>query len=217
VLIADTTGPFWFPSLRRADTENVMCVHAASLGLNNQGDVLVLRDAGGMTLDSVEYAPASHSPDIPDVRGRSLERINPLLDGNDRKNWGTSVDLSGGTPGARNSNSVQVTTHSVQLSAAPNPFSPDGDGNDDVTVVSYALPVRSAMIRIRIFDVCGRVVRELANVIPAVAEGRVVWDGRDDRGQRGRIGIYVVALEAIDGSGGVLYAAKCTVVLATRL
>jgi hypothetical protein len=192
-------------------------MNAPGLGLNNDGDILILRSAGDVVLDSLEYAPSFHSPDIPDTRGRSLELINPALGGAARTNWGTCVDPSGGTPGVRNSIAVEVLPPAVALQAAPNPFSPDGDGMDDVSVLTYSLPVRSSLIRVRLFDVRGRSLRELANIIPAGAEGRLVWDGRDDRGVRARIGVYIAMLEAIDGAGGVTFAAKCVVILAGRL
>jgi len=217
VIVADSTGPAWFPSLRRGDAATVLCMNATGLGLNNDGDVLVLQSAGGVVLDSLEFAPSFHTPDIPDTRGRSLELINPALSGGVRTNWGTCVDPSGGTPGVGNSIAVELLPPVAALQVAPNPFSPDGDGVDDVAVLSYSLPVRSSLIRVRLFDVRGRSHRELANIVPAGAEGRLVWDGRDDRGVRVRIGAYVAVLEAIDGAGGVTFAAKCVVILAGRL
>jgi len=73
------------------------------------------------------------------------------------------------------------------------------------------------MVRLRIYDVRGRLTKDLANNVPVGTQGCFVWDGRDDGGHRARIGIYVVMLEAMDNAGGVMFAAKCTVVLATHL
>ncbi len=216
-LMADSSGMTWFPSLRAADPGLVVNVHASGLGLNNEGDALVLRSAGGVVLDSVAYAPAFHTPDITDTKGRSLELISPALDGSVGKNWGTCVDPSGGTPAARNSITVAVFPSNATLLASPNPFSPDGDGVDDVAVLSYSLPVRSSLIRVRVYDVRGRSLRELANIVPSGTEGHLVWDGRDDQGRRARVGVYIAILEAIDGAGGASFAAKCVVILAARL
>jgi hypothetical protein len=47
-------------------------------------------------------------------------------------------------------------------------------------------------VRVRVFDVLGRLVRDLG-VLPAV--GEVHWDGRDDGGHAAPSGIYVVVLE----------------------
>ena len=63
----------------------------------------------------------------------------------------------------------------------------------------------------------GRLVRNLINNQVSGAEGTIIFNGYDDGGQRLRIGIYIVYLEAVDGSGGTVDAAKATVVIATKL
>jgi flagellar hook assembly protein FlgD len=103
------------------------------------------------------------------------------------------------------------------LNCSPNPFSPDGDGHEDFTIISYELPTSAALVRIRIFDARGRLIRTLANGEPSGAHGQVVWDGLTDRREKARIGIYIVLLEALDASGGSMQATKCTVVVAARL
>jgi hypothetical protein len=216
-VVADSSGRNWFPSLGRSDSGSIALMNTSSLGLNNEGDAIVLSSAEGVVLDSICFAESFHTPDIPDTRGRSLELVNPSLEGASGSNWGTCVDPSGGTPAARNSIAVEVLPSGALLSAAPNPFSPDGDGDNDVSVLSYMLPVRSSLIRVRVFDIRGRVFRELANIVPAGATGSVVWDGRDDQGRRGRIGVYIALIEGIDAVGEVAVAAKCAVVLAGRL
>lgn len=216
-LVADSSGMTWFPSLRTADPGLVVSMNAPGLGLNNEGDALVLRSAGGIVMDSIVYEPSFHTPDLIDAKGRSLELISPTLSGVSRTSWGTCVDPSGGTPAARNSITVAVFPPGAALFASPNPFSPDGDGVDDVSVLSYSLPVRSSLIRVRVYDVRGRSLRELANIIPSGTEGHLVWDGRDDQGRRLRVGVYIAILEAIDGAGGTTCTAKCAVILAARL
>jgi flagellar hook assembly protein FlgD len=105
----------------------------------------------------------------------------------------------------------------LKLTFTPNPFSPDADGFEDFTVIQYDLPYRVARIRIRIFDVLGRLVRTLANNEPSGARGEIVWDGRDDEGQRVRIGRYIVLLEAVDESGNLVDASKAVVVVAGKM
>jgi hypothetical protein len=217
VLVGDSSGPSWFPSLRSGFSGVMVDVKSSGLGLNNDEDAVVLTSADGRLLDSVAYTSSLHTPDIEDTKGRSLELINPVLDGNNRTSWGTCVDPSGGTPGFRNSLSVNVLPSAAAINPAPNPFSPDGDGVDDVTVMSYSLPARSSLVRVRVFDVRGRLQRQLTNIAPSGCAGEIVWDGRTDQGQRARVGAYIVMLEAIDGAGGVWFTARCVVVLAARL
>ena len=180
--------------------------------LNNTFDTVHLFDPAFTVVDCVAYAASWGGG-----RGISLERINPNLGANDTDNWGSCVLPVGGTPGAKNSIYTSVTPSRVTLDASPNPFSPDGDGRDDVTIISYALSVPPATVTIIIYDVRGRLIRRLRRGEPSGPTGYVIWDGLDDRGQSLRIGVYIVFLEATSGDRGVVDRAKTTVVLARRL
>jgi hypothetical protein len=217
VLASDSTIFSWFPLLQKNRDRCQWYGQSSGLGLHNDGDAVVVLGPEGTRIDSVEYSSSWHSKDIPETAGRSLEKIHPALDSRDPRNWGSSVSPYGGTPGFWNSIAVQSLPPAAQLSCAPNPFSPDGDGRDDVVVIRHRMPIRSGLVRVRLFDVRGRKIRELLNSVPAGAYGDVVWDGRDDEGRLARIGIYVVFLEGIDGQRGVVVSARTTVVLARRL
>ncbi len=217
VLASDSSIFSRFPAFHGNRESGHIIGQSSGLGFNNDGDAVVLLAPYGTPIDSVEYSSSWHTKDIGETAGRSLEKIHPALDGRDFRNWGTSVSPYGGTPGFVNSIAVQHLPPVAHLSCAPNPFSPDGDGRDDVVIIRHQLPLRSGLVRIRLFDVRGRKIRELLNSVPAGAYGDVVWDGRDDAGRPARIGIYVVFLEGIDGQGGIVVSAKTTVVLARRL
>jgi len=217
VLASDSSIFSWFPAMQANRERCRITGQSSGLGLNNDGDAVVVLAPDGTRIDSVEYSSTWHSKDIPETAGRSLEKIHPALDSRDFRNWGSSVNPYGGTPGFWNSIAVQRLPTAAQLSCAPNPFSPDGDGRDDVVIIRHQMPIRSGLVRIRLFDVRGRKIRELLNSVPAGAYGDVVWDGRDDEGRLARIGIYLVFLEGIDGQGGIVVSARTTVVLARRL
>ncbi len=72
--------------------------------LNNTGDALVLSDADGNTIHSVQYDIAWYADDVKDDGGWALELIypnRPCLTNQD--NWTASTAPAGGTPGAVNS------------------------------------------------------------------------------------------------------------------
>jgi hypothetical protein len=192
-------------------------VGRSGLGLNNDADTLLLCGADSVLIDSVVYHASWHSATVPDPSGRSLERYHPLLAGSEPGNWGTCVDPSGATPGRSNSILLRAPVSGAALACTPDPFSPDADGHDDATLVRYHLPMRSALVRIRIFDIRGRCIRELVNAAPAGMTGDVVWDGMGEGRVPLRMGIYILYLEAIDEAGGRMHTAKCAVVLARRL
>ena len=120
-------------------------------------------------------------------------------------------------PGKQNSVFTNFIPANASLSCSPNPFSPDGDGFQDVTIIQYSGPASLATIRIRIYDSMGRLVRTLADAEPAGAHGSVVWNGLNDRGERVRIGIYIILLETIISNGMTVQTVKGTVVVATKL
>lgn len=219
LIAADSTVVSRYSNLPAAG----QCVHIIILnrpsgfGFNNDGDAVVIRDPLGTTIDSVWYLPSWHHPDIVDPKGRSLERINPDLASNDRRNWSTSSSHDGGSPGRRNGIFTSLVPTAASLSVHPNPFSPDGDGCEDFCVVRYNLPSATPLIRISIFDARGRLIRYLANTELSGAQGEIVWDGLDESRQRVRIGPYIIYLEGIDVGGGTVSTAKSVVVVATRL
>lgn len=217
LLASDTSVFRLWPHLRTIDPRLIPTLNQSDLSLNNDGDDVIIRDLLGSVIDSVSYQPGWHNSDVADKTGRSLEKINPLLNANDLRSWSTSAAPTGGTPGLANSifaNSLPVQS---RLSFSPNPFSPDDDGMDDFTLVQYELPLRTSLINIKIYDVKGRLIRLLSNNEPSGARGTIPWDGRDNQNRKARIGMYIVLLEAIDDRGVHVETAKGIVVLAGKL
>lgn len=170
-----------------------------------------------MQIDSVSYSPRWHRPDVTDTKGRSLEKINPDLDANSANSWTTSVPLTGGTPGKPNSTITVGTSNVSSLSFSPNPFSPDGDGFEDFCLVQYHLPFTTALIHVKVFDIKGRLIRNLANSQISASNGELIWDGLDENRQRVRIGPYIVLIQAADPNGNGSTMMKGVVVVAARM
>lgn len=218
LLASDSSVFTIFPYLKEPQFNNfIKIAQSSDLSLSNNEDIVVLFDLFGNSIDSVAYNFSWHYKDIEDSKGRSLERINPLLNSNDGRNWSTSTNSLGGTPLLRNSVFTKVLTSKSKLEFAPNPFSPDFDGHEDFTVISYQLPVEISKIRIRIYDAVGRLVRTLVDNEPSSSEGMVTFDGLDDEKRPLRIGIYIVVLEAFNTQQGVVETIKKPVVIAKKL
>lgn len=71
--------------------------------LNDAGDDLVLRDAGGNVISVVFYRDHWYGDVIKDDGGWSLEQIDPNNPCGGKNNWKASSDSKGGTPGKTNS------------------------------------------------------------------------------------------------------------------
>ncbi len=82
-----------------------------------------------------------------------------------------------------------VPKRTVLFQNAPNPFNP-------ATTIRFDL-ARDGHVRLRIYDVAGRLVRTLVDEKRAAAFGHTaVWNGMDDAGQRASSGVYFYRLEA---------------------
>ncbi|MCH8558189.1 MAG: lamin tail domain-containing protein [Balneolia bacterium] len=191
----------------------------STLSLNVSEDSVFLAGSDGTTIDSVFYSSTWHNPNLVDTRGIAVERIDPFGPGNTGENWGSSVVSRGGTPGGQNSlfQTPDMRPESEGIVLEPNPFSPDGDGRDDNLFINYTFDQPDYLLRVRIFDRYGRLVRTLADGRAAGLEGTLTWDGRRDNGMENRIGIYIVLVEAYNSSSGSNRTFRETVVLARQL
>lgn len=189
-----------------------------TLSLPNTGRQIYLADSTLRTIDMVDYSLDWHNPNLVDTKGIALERINPDFDTNDGTNWGSNATPLGGSPGSENSiyQGSEQSLSGNDISFSPNPFSPDDDGFEDNLVISYSFDEPDYLIKVRIFDRYGRLVRKLAEAKPAGFEGSLIWDGRTDDGLKNRVGIYIILLEAYNSTYGKNLTFKETAVIARK-
>ncbi|MCI0692708.1 lamin tail domain-containing protein [candidate division KSB1 bacterium] len=198
--------------IARADSRARLIVPKTWLTLNNDRDRLVLADFHGRVQDSLSYLQNWGGQ-----TGVSLERINPHLAGADSSNWSGCVDPNGSTPGWPNSIFTEFVPSQATVTVSPQPFSPDSDGHDDAAIIQIQVPATTATAHLKIYDVRGRLVHQLLNNSPIGATHQVVWNGRDAANQPVPMGLYIVYLQAIHATGGILVEARTTLVLARKL
>ena len=143
--------------------------------------------------------------------------INPNINGNDKNNWSTSVNPVGATPGKQNSIFTEKLQTRANISISPNPFSPDNDGFEDFTIISYNLTQAIAQVKVKIYNSKGRLVRTLDNNLASGSSGSIIFNGLDDERNPLRMGIYIVYLEALNQNDGVTEALKAALVVARKL
>lgn len=216
VLAADSTLYNRFGYLQSTTDSSRRVLLNSNLALVNTGAVIKVTDVLNNIIDSLIYSQNWHNNNIPDTKGYSLERINVSLPSTLSTNWSSSADPLGGTPGKKNS-IYTSNNNETSLSISPNPFSPDGDGWEDFTIIKYKLKANTAQVRVKIFDVKGRIIKTLLNNQISGSESQIIFDGKDDIGEKLRVGIYVAFLEAIDDNGGTIEQIKATFVVAAKL
>lgn len=83
----------------------------------------------------------------------------------------------------------------IILSSQPNPFA-------SATILTFRLPEPSR-IEVTVFDILGRVIRELPPAGETLLNGSVEWNGNNNDGRRVPTGVYFARLTATGASGVV--------------
>lgn len=201
------------------DGTHVLRADRTTLSLPDREYEINFADSSRNVIDQVRYHPNWHNQNLADVRGRSLERIRPAGQSSDGRNWSTTTHNDGGTPLRQNTlfSDPAETPDDEGITLEPDPFSPNADGRDETLNISWQLEETDYMMRIRIYDRHGRLVRTLAEGEQAGVEGTITWDGMKDDGTENRVGFYVVLFEAYNSVNGSDRTFKETVVLARNM
>lgn len=196
--------------------DQVSILNKADMGLPNSGESIILKDIFGNVVDSLFYSDKWHNRNIKENKNLSLERISPIISSYDPTNWSTCVNGIGATPGLKNSVYTPYHTAESKISISPNPFSPDNDGFEDFTIITYNLKSPVNQLRIKIFDDRGRKVRTLTNNLASGASGSIIFDGLDDEGNPLKIGMYIIFVETVGQNSNVIENYKKVVVVARK-
>lgn len=177
---------------------------------DNEGIVAIV-DNGFQIIDRLHYTDDWHYPLLKDKNGVSLERVSYEAPTQDADNWHSAAeDVHFGTPGYQNSDFGALAQHGT-LNLEYGVFSPDGDGYHDLLLAAYDTPSDGYTGVFRIFDVQGRLVKDLDENKTLSREGVITWDGTDDSGNAAKTGIYILYAEFFDLSGNTeKYKLKCT-------
>ena len=183
---------------------------------NDSGTVYLLKPDSALA-EFFSYDEDMHFPLLSTVDGVSLERLDIARDVNDMGNWHSAAETVGfGTPGLENSQYYPTSGAMGEVSSDPEIFSPDQDGFNDVLNINFSFTEPGLVGTIRIYDSNGRDVRELATNELLGLTGTFTWDGTTDKGEKARIGAYVILFEAFNTSGDVSRH-KFTTILGGRL
>lgn len=168
---------------------------------NDEGTVVLINPEGEVA-DRFDYSSDYHFALLDEVDGVSLERIRFDEETNNPNNWHSAAESQNfGTPGYLNSQSILGGASTGQFEIFPEVFSPDNDGYEDVTTLSYQLDEPGFVGNVRIFDRSGREIRHLVKNELLGKEGLFNWDGLNEQGEKSPIGIYVVQIEIYDLEG----------------
>ncbi len=199
-----TENPPWILlNYPKADWAHILPMHSLPSLPDDAGTVILLNGLGE-TIDELDYDHHWHAPLLANETGVALERIRPdLLPASQSSNWtSAAADAGFGTPSYKNSEANTDTSGTHFISIEPKIFSPDMDGYQDFCFIHYQMPAAGFMGSISIYDVNGRLVRQLINNTLWSSSGVFRWDGLGDQQNLLPIGHYVIFIEvfSIDGT-----------------
>ena len=173
----------------------------------------VIGDSLGNIVDAMYYDEGMHFPLLQSTKGVSLERLNPERASGERDNWHSAAETVGyGTPAYQNSQFNELATASDWVGIDPPIFSPDNDGYQDVLNILLASETPGTVATLHIYDAKGRFVKNLIENELLGTRNIFTWDGITDRGDKARLGIYILLCETFDTAGNKKKAKKTFVI-----
>ena len=168
--------------------------------LNNDSGNVTLINPEGMTIDSFDYDEGMHYSLIDDTEGVSLERISASTNTTNRDNWTSAAESARfATPGYENSNNYALLGQDDFI--VNERFSPDGDGFEDLMILSYNLEKTGFIANFKIYDAAGFVINQIATSELLGTQGIITWDGTNFDGIISNLGIYIVVGELFHPDG----------------
>lgn len=147
----------------------------------------------GQIMDKVSYSEEWHYELLKSDDGVSLERFNFALESNDSANWHSASETVGyGTPGGKNSQSIQPGAPEGTITLSSTSFSPDEDGFQDALLITYEVSDPTLLGDLVVYDDKGRLVKTLFKDHLLGAEGTIKWDGSNEEGKKASIGPHII-------------------------
>ena len=176
----------------------------------------LLLDGRGMEIDRFVYSKNLHLSLLSTLEGVSLERIRANGPTNGSNFHSAAGTVGYATPGRPNSQTQDTPGGNQELTLEPEVFTPDDDGQQDFTTLTFHLDQPGYAATITVYDALGRLTRRLVRNETLPTTGLVQWDGVDDRGHKAAVGYYILLVELFRPASGEKRELKKTVVLGAR-
>ncbi len=184
--------------------------------LSNDGGWLELLTKEGNCIDAMPYNQAMHFQLLPNFEGVSLERLSLNISASNAENWfSASAQERYATPTRKNSMRLLHPPLENRIAIAPEVFSPDNDGYDDLLQINYQFNQLESFSELSIFNLHGFRVKDFAKSYWGGSQGLWIWNGLDNENNPLPEGFYVVKL-TVFMPDGTLDIHRKTLVLARR-
>ncbi|RYM35494.1 hypothetical protein ERX46_00450 [Brumimicrobium glaciale] len=169
-------------------------------------------------MDKVSYSEDWHFSLLNDKKGVSLERFSAEQPSNTASNWHSASETIGfATPGKVNSQDMKPGEEGGTLTLSSKSFSPDGDGFQDVLLLTYEVSSPDLLGDLVIYDDKGRIIKTLFKRHLLGGTGIVKWEGTREDGTKAAIGPYIIMFDVFNLDSSKTQTVRKVVTLAGRL
>ena len=170
--------------------------------LNDDGGTIIISNENDETIDMLDYSEDYHINWIKDIEGRSLERRKFYAETNIRENWSSATDDIGkASPTGKNSQFTNSSENkNVSFWLSKDVYYPSKENSDNNLELNYNIESITAFIRIKVFDVNGLYIGNIANEKSIRNTGIVSWDFSVE-GSRIGSGTYILSVECYSENG----------------
>lgn len=169
-------------------------------------------------MDKVAYNEDWHFSLINNKKGVSLERFSANQPSNTASNWHSASETVGfATPGRFNSQDIKPNQEGGTLTLSSKSFSPDGDGFEDVLLLTYEVSSPDLLGDLIIYDDKGRVIKTLFKNHLLGGKGTIKWEGTREDGTKAAIGPYIIMFDVFNLDSSKTQTVRKVVTLAGRL
>jgi len=160
----------------------------------------ISRLSWALSSDKKEWTPFSTHPSVV-VADQPPTPADGILISQDYALKLTSLDPSSKTPYSARIIYTLLPEGFENSYATPNPFSPDGDGIDDTTIICYTKDTET-QLAVEIFNSAGKMVRRISTKETCGQKcWCAVWDGKDFNGVKLADGTYEYRIVDENGNG----------------
>lgn len=202
LLLSDDTA--FVKKSYRPLNEKSLLQHGALPSFNDDEGYVVILRADGQLLDELHYDDNWHFEFITNTEGVALERLDVNAPTQTNHNWHSAAEsVNYGTPGYRNSQTINNTIAEGTIAVFPKMVTPNNDGQDDFLSIQYQFPEPGNVANIKLFDLSGRFIRWIANNFQCGTTGRLIWDGLGQEKNQLIPGAYLIYTETLNSKGKV--------------
>ena len=198
--LALTTNPELVQSLYPANRfGNFLRLPSLPAYSNIEGGV-ILKNQESRIYDRFDYNEDMHDPLITDRKGVSLEKSGTNISSEIVSNWHSAAATTGNaTPGYANSQ-IKTNIEKDFFDVEPEAFSIDNRVGD-FAKIKYKLSQSGKIATINIYDINGRLVKNLLKNQLVGTDGEISWDGRKENGDLVQTGYYLILIDIFDPTG----------------